>query len=87
MIVVLFNKEEIIITQEEANRIDDMIEADVKWITIGQFRIRPSAIALIKPGGFSETDKVPQSHRLERPDYRGKPSTVKEELRKRWSKH
>ena len=56
MIVVLFNKEEIIVTQEEANKIDDMIDQDIKWIKIGEYRIRPSAIMLIKPGGHTEPD-------------------------------
>ena len=56
MIVVLFSREEITVTQSEANAIDDMIDADVKWIKIGEYRVRPSAIALIKPGGHVEPE-------------------------------
>lgn len=78
MIVVLFNKQEIVITKQEADAIDSMIETDVKWIKIGDFRVRPSAIMLIKPGGVAEADLT---HRIEAHDYRGEYSPAKEKIK------
>lgn len=67
MKVVLFNQEEIIISQEEADSIDQMIESGINWIKIGEYRVRPSAIALIKPGGSIEPDR-PRNPQLMEPE-------------------
>jgi hypothetical protein len=58
MILVLFNREEIWVSQQEAAEIERLIEADYKWIKIRQYRFQADSIIMIKPAGYGEADRL-----------------------------
>lgn len=85
MIVRLDNNEEIIISREQAEKIEAMMSQDIKHIKINKRLVRTSAIKEIKPGGYTEADVIDESKQLEPPDHRGQYSASKEKIRK-WLK-
>ena len=57
MKVILFNREEIIISQDEYKKILNALQkTDVEWIVINKLPYRPKAIAYFKDGGYTEVD-------------------------------
>jgi len=83
VIVKLFDKTEIVVSQDEAKKIGEAINKGVKMISIKGSLINPSSIASIMPGGHTQADVMPWSKRLPPPDHRGLASPAKEVLRKR----
>ena len=76
MIIKLFDSKEFYITKEEAEQVKQAIENGADHIELGNDWIRCSAIATILEGG----EPKPINKLLDRPDYRGQFSPVKEEL-------
>lgn len=73
MIVVLYSKDEIVVSAQIAKRIEELVQKDVKWIRLKGYLLRPSAIMMIKPGGFTEVDVEGGMKRLPRGDARNDP--------------
>lgn len=75
---------EILVTPEQAQKIAEVSE--LIEITVGgqTHYLNPKNIASIKPTQGREYPS--ESKRIEAPDYRGRPSSVKDEMRKRWGK-
>lgn len=68
MIVVLFDKREIIVTKAEAEKIEQAIaRSEEGRLKIRDYFVKKSAIAYIKPGGYTEADMpkpLPTSRQL-----------------------
>jgi hypothetical protein len=78
-----FQGNEITVPDDKARRIAEesgLLEIEVSGQT---HYINPKNIASIKPQQGQET--IDTSHRIDRPDHRGKDSPAKEELRKRFN--
>jgi len=98
MILVLFDRTEIIITKEQAQKVDIFLNSDSKYLRINGYTLTPQAIRLVKPGGYTEVDLPPieRSHRLQadnRPEEeqyssaRQQAESIKDIVKKRdWSK-
>lgn len=86
MIIKLFDKTEIPCSDSEAEKIMAAVNQGVKLIRLRGMVLAPGSIAMIKPGGHSEADTVPTSHRLAKPDHRGEASPALESLRAKWGK-
>lgn len=86
MIVQLFDRTQTIVTKAEANQIAKAINQEAKLIQINGMMINPKAIASIKPGGGTEADRLPTSHRLAAHDNRGEHSPALEAMRKKWGR-
>ena len=86
MIVKLFDRTEIIVTEPQAEAIVNAIERGVKMIRINKMVIASGAIAVIKPGGHTQADIVPRNRQLAPPDNRGTDSPAKERLREMLAK-
>lgn len=74
---------ELIVSDEQASKIagvSELIEIEVAGQT---HYLNPKNIASIKPTSEPNSVTTPL---LDSPDYRGKPSQAKEQLRKKWSK-
>lgn len=79
MIVKLFDGTELQITKDASERLKMALERNSDgYVTINDYVIRKSAIALIKPGGEPKLEQnLIASH-----DYRGEHSEAKERVRK-----
>lgn len=86
MIIKLFDKTELFVTQAEATRVTDAINRGAAMIQIKGMTLNPKAIAVIIPGGYTEVDIAPVERRLPRPDYRGEPSPALEKMREKWGR-
>jgi len=83
MRLVLFDKSEMVISKEQADKIKQLIENGCQWIDINGELLRPNAIIAIRQGGRVET---PNSGLISPPDYRGVYSPAKEKLRQKFNK-
>lgn len=85
MIVKLFDKTELTISQNAAMRLTESLQRDPQgYVTLNGIVIKKTAIAMIKPGGRTEPDT--KQLLLEKPDYRGEFSPAKEKLRQMFAK-
>jgi hypothetical protein len=82
MRLVLFDKSEMIISKEQADKIKQLIENGCQWIDINGELLRPNAIIAIRQGGRVETPYK----QISPPDYRGVYSPAKEKLRQKFNK-
>lgn len=85
MILVLFDRSEVMVSKEQADKIKQMIKNGAEWIEIKGNMYKASAIMIIKQGGYTEADKIPEHLRIDPKDYRGEYSEAKEKLKKRWT--
>lgn len=68
MIVRLWTGKQIIVSKDQAKRIEGMILREYKLIDINGEKYKPSAIASIENGGTTEADRVPPSKRISVPE-------------------
>lgn len=82
MIVKLFDGTEFDVTKQQAEQVKQMISQGKRTIVIGESWLKSSSIAVIRPGGKTEADTVPDNRKIEaRTDHRGEHSPAKERLR------
>lgn len=87
MIIKLKDGMEVHATIEQAEGAEKAIEAGILGIKINGVWIRSDWIAIIKPGGNTESDAIKNVDRiLNRQDFRGKESPAKEALRRTLNK-
>lgn len=84
MIIKLFDRTEIVVSQDEAAKVVNAIERDVASIVVkGIFLNNPKrVIAYVMPGGYTEADRADKSHRIAATStHRGEYSPAKERIR------
>lgn len=87
MIIKLKDGTETTVTKEQAERAIEEMEGGATSFMVNDMWIRCDWVAVIKPGGQTEADVIwDDSHILDRPDHRGKPSPAKEILREKYGK-
>jgi hypothetical protein len=80
VIVKLFDKTELIISQNAADKLTASLRRDPQgYVTINGMVIKKTAIALVKPGGEPPIEK--NYNMIEAPDNRGVDSSAKERIR------
>ena len=78
MIVKLFDKTELVISKNAADRLASSLKRDPQgYVTLNGMVIKKTAIALIKPGG----DEPKNYNMIAAPDHRGEQSDAKEKIR------
>ncbi len=80
MILVLFDKQQYIISKEQAEKIEKAVTSNAKFFKVDGDLIATSAVMAIKKGG-EVLDSAPEDRQIEAPDYRGQESAAKEKVR------
>lgn len=84
MILILFNKQEYVIGQEQANKIEQAMVDGTKFFKVHGDLIATSSVMLIKSGGVQVN--LDESRQIDAPDYRGIDSPAKDKLRQQVKK-